>query len=277
MKAKIIVLVKIICVYAGYFLGLLIAPFIVIKNLPTSIKDSRFYGIIFTGVVLVFTIGYHFLVLKIFGRKDKLKNGLELDKKWFIHFISSIGFAAILILAIWFLAVVFHGFNVQRNELNYGIISSIIILFIRMLLVGFQEEIITRGTLAYVGKSGGKWFPAIIISLLFSVTHGAETINAIFYLNLFLFSILVFQLTWISGNIWPAAGFHFSWNFVMGGVFGVSISGTEASGILISVPNNSKEYINGGIYGLEGSIFCTLILMLMILLMIYIQKKRKLT
>jgi len=277
MKTKLIALAKIICVYAGYLFLVLVATFIVIKNLPTSIKDSRFYGIIFTGVVLVFTIGYHFLALKIFGREDKPKNGFELNKGWFIHFISSAGFAAILMLAIWLLAVVFRGFNVQRNELNWEIIFSIIIIFIRMLLVGFQEEIITRGTLAYVGKSGGKWFSAIIISLLFSVTHGVETINVIFYLNLFLFSIIVFQLTWISRNIWPAVGFHFSWNFVMGGVFGVSISGTEASGILISVLNNSKEYINGGIFGLEGSIFCTLILMLMILLMIYIQKKRKIT
>jgi membrane protease YdiL (CAAX protease family) len=274
LKTRLIAFAKIIGVYAGYLLiGALIA--LMIRSLFASFKDTKFYGIIGGGIVLLFTMGYHILILKIFGKKDKPKHGLEFDKKWFVHFISSIGFAAILMLVIWGFAIVFRGFNVRANELNWEVVSLIIVLFIQMLFTGFQEEIITRGSLAYVGKSGGKYFSAIIISILFSFTHGAETFNIIFYLNLFLFSIIVFQLTWITGNIWSAVGFHFSWNFVMGGILGVAISGVNVKGILVSDLVNSKELINGGIYGLEGSIFCTVVLVIMVFLLFYIHWKKE--
>jgi membrane protease YdiL (CAAX protease family) len=275
IKTKLIALAKIIGVYAVYLLLGSLVMFLMSKVLPALLTAEAIsiYGIIFGGVVALFTIGYHFFVLYVFGRNDKPKCGIELDKGWFIKFISSIGFATACITIIWLLVIIFHGFGVNINIINAETVSLIFLLFVRMLLTGFQEELITRGTLAYVGKNGGKLFPAIIIGLLFSFTH-AGTMNVLFYLNLFLFSIAASQLTWITGNVWAAIGFHFSWNFVMGGVLGVPISGLNVTGFLISTVQDSKESINGGAAGLEGSVFCTIVLTAVIMGLKYFHQKK---
>jgi membrane protease YdiL (CAAX protease family) len=275
IKAKLIALAEIIGVYVVYLLLGSLVMFIMSKVLPALLTAEAIsiYGIIFGVVVAVFTTGYHFLILYVFGRKDKPKCGIELDKGWFIKFISSIGFAAACITIIWLFTVIFHGFSVNINIINAETISVILLLFVRMLLTGFQEELITRGTLAFVGKNGGEWFPAIIIGLLFSFTH-AGTMHVLFYLNLFLFSIVASQLTWITGSLWAAIGFHFSWNFVMGGILGVPISGLNATGLLISKVQDSKEIINGGAVGLEGSIFCTIILIAVIIGLKYLWQRQ---
>jgi membrane protease YdiL (CAAX protease family) len=251
IKIKLISLAKIIGTYAGYFLTATLVVVPLNKILP-PFDVLSISGNIFGGVILLFTIGYHFLILKLFGKKDKPKHGFELERGYFTHFIASIGFAAICIVIIWFLGVVFHGFTIQLNELNGATIFLIVLLLVRMLFTGFQEEIIIRGTLAYMGKTGGKWFSAIIISLLFTFTHGASPMNILFHVNLFLFSIAAFQLTWIFGNLWSAAGFHFAWNFVMGGILGVPISGTKVTGLIISNVDSSKGYINGGDIWIRG-------------------------
>jgi membrane protease YdiL (CAAX protease family) len=275
IKTKLIALAKIVCVYVVYLLLGSLVMFLVSKVLPSLLTAEAISinGIIFGVVVALFTTGYHFLVLYIFGRKDKPKCGIEIDKGWFIKFISATGFAAACIAIIWLLAVIFHGFSVRINIINAEITSVIFLLFVRLLLTGFQEELITRGTLAYIGKNGGKWFSAIIIGLLFSFTH-TGTMDVLFYLNLFLFSIVASQMTWITGNLWAAMGFHFSWNFVMGGVLGVPISGLNATGLLVSEVQDSKEIINGGTTGLEGSVFCLIVLITTIIILLNIERRK---
>jgi len=141
-----------------------------------------------------------------------------------------------------------------------------------MLLVGFQEEITARGYMAYAGNTGGKLFAAVIISIIFTVSHSAEDINIIFHINLFIWSFIAFLLTWITGDLWSAIGFHFSWNMIMGCVLGVSVSGKTATGILVS-EYNAGNIINGGEIGLEGSIICTIILTAVLGILAYAWKK----
>jgi hypothetical protein len=65
-------------------------------------------------------------------------------------------------------------------------------------------------------------------------------------------------------NLSIPIGFHFSWNFLQGPVFGFSVSGFTTQGILkIESFSGSKFPFEG--FGLEGSLISTLILSIFII------------
>ena len=274
IKTNVLSVIKIIGVWAGFYLIFIGLSFPIQWIFPASFRNSNIWGIIGTGILTLTTIGYHFLVLKIFGNKEKPKYGFALENRWFKHFIISIGIGTICITIIWALIVLFNGYTVKLNEFSNEELNYILVFFGVMLLIGFQEEITTRGYMAYAGKTGSKWLSLIIISIIFTISHSTDTINIIFYVNLFLWSIIAFQLTWITGDLWSAIGFHFSWNMIMGCIFGVSVSGKTSIGILVS-EYKVGNFINGGEIGLEGSIICTIILLAMFGLLSYVLKKGK--
>ena len=65
----------------------------------------------------------------------------------------------------------------------------------------------------------------------------------------------VFMLT---RRLWMVIGVHTAWNFAEGGIFGASVSGGEAHGILAS-HFHGPDVLTGGAFGPEASIVAVLI------------------
>ncbi len=57
----------------------------------------------------------------------------------------------------------------------------------------------------------------------------------------------------VTRRIWLAAGLHFGWNFLQGGVFGVPISGFATGGLLVGSLSGPPA-LSGGVFGVEGSL-----------------------
>jgi len=274
IKTKVLSTIKIIGVWGGFYLIFIGLSFPIQWIFTSSFRNSNIWGIIGTGILTAVTIGYHFLILKIFGKKEKPKCGFAFENNWLKHFGGSILFGTFCVFLVWALIVLFNGYTIRINKLTDENINYMLVFFGVMLLIGFQEEITTRGYMAYVGKTGGKLFAAIIISIIFAISHSSEEINILFYINLFIWSIIAFLLTWITGDLWSAIGFHFSWNMIMGCILGVSVSGKTATGVFVS-EYTEGNIINGGEVGLEGSIICTIILLALLCILLYIWKKGK--
>jgi membrane protease YdiL (CAAX protease family) len=277
VKNKLLSLVGITGALIGYYIGIILIG-LPLNSFFTPPQNEYLRIIIIYGLLLPFTVFYHLLIIKIFGKKEKSKHGLELVNRWALHFVFSMTLAVICISIIWSLAILFNGFNVSFNVLSTEAFVSIGLLLIMMLLAGFMEEILARGTLAFIGKRGGKWFSAIIISAITIIryfeSYGVEDMNIVNLVNIFLFSIAAFQLFWYSGNLWSVAGFYFGWNFIAAGVYGVSTRGVKAIGFLIS-ETETGNYINGGEYGLQGSILSTIVLITLIIFLIIMNKRHK--
>jgi membrane protease YdiL (CAAX protease family) len=59
-----------------------------------------------------------------------------------------------------------------------------------------------------------------------------------------------------SGRIWLGAGVHVAWNFVQGTVLGFVVSGNDDfSDALMHVTTSGAQWLSGGGYGPEGSVF----------------------
>jgi hypothetical protein len=57
----------------------------------------------------------------------------------------------------------------------------------------------------------------------------------------------------VSRRLWLPIGLHFGWNFALGGIFGLAVSGNRVEGWL-QCRLEGPEWLTGGIFGLEASL-----------------------
>ncbi|MEJ7710723.1 MAG: CPBP family intramembrane glutamic endopeptidase [Pyrinomonadaceae bacterium] len=65
-------------------------------------------------------------------------------------------------------------------------------------------------------------------------------------------------------SLWFPLGVHWAWNWMMGAVLGLPVSGITSltPQPLLRVASNAPEWLTGGSYGIEGGVACTLALTL---------------
>lgn len=142
-------------------------------------------------------------------------------------------------------------------------IVSIILLLVGFMIQGMSEEVFLRGYL--MNGLASKWgVPIAIIgnSVLFSLLHaGNPGITVLSYVNLVLAGIFFSLVFYITDNMWLTGALHSFWNFVMGAIFGVQVSGLDLPGVLMTTTSKeSGKLWNGGSFGFEGGLVVTIIL-----------------
>ncbi|WP_316829208.1 type II CAAX endopeptidase family protein [Pedobacter aquatilis] len=107
----------------------------------------------------------------------------------------------------------------------------------------------------------------IVNGLLFGLIHFLNPgFSLLAMINISLCGILFSAITLKYKNIWWAVGIHFGWNFTQGNILGFKVSGISQSGLIVATPKGN-EIISGGTFGIEGSVICTIILLICILWM----------
>ncbi|MDF2504962.1 type II CAAX endopeptidase family protein [Clostridium sp.] len=154
--------------------------------------------------------------------------------------------------------------SLNRPNFNISALTGLI-LFI---FVGINEEMFARGyCFTVLRQSTNKWIAIIVSSIMFAVMHSLNSgISLLSYVNLFLFALLAMYMTIKSKNLWLSIGFHITWNYFEGNVFGFLVSGNEANGIF-NVRNTIDNIVNGGKFGPEGGLVVTFVLCLCFLFM----------
>jgi hypothetical protein len=68
-------------------------------------------------------------------------------------------------------------------------------------------------------------------------------------------------------SLWFPLGVHWAWNWMMGAVFGVPVSGIDrlTPNPLLHAAADHPQWLTGGAYGVEGGAACTLALVISIL------------
>lgn len=147
--------------------------------------------------------------------------------------------------------------------------SGLIGFFIMFVSVGFIEETMTRGVLQHtLQKHCGVIVAVIAPSLFFGFIHiNNAGLSILSMINIILAGILLALLTYASGSIYAAIGFHTTWNFFQGCVFGSPVSGNimSQSSLLLEKPCDGAAWLTGGTFGFEGTVFCSVIYMITIL------------
>lgn len=129
------------------------------------------------------------------------------------------------------------------------------------IISGTFEELLMRGILFRImEESLGTWLALAISALLFGALHLANP-NATLWAG-FAIAIeagILLAATYVyTRRLWVPIGLHFAWNFIQGGIFGVSVSGIESDGLIQSTLRG-PVLLSGGEFGAEASIFAVIV------------------
>ncbi|PKM50236.1 MAG: CPBP family intramembrane metalloprotease domain-containing protein [Firmicutes bacterium HGW-Firmicutes-7] len=169
-----------------------------------------------------------------------------------------------LSMSIVFLVLLMIGdIKLENSILAPNFHPTILIYLLLFTLVGFNEELFSRGyCMTVLKQTGNKWVVLLGSSLIFSVLHiNNPNIELIGLLNIFLIGLLFAYMFIRTGSIWMPIGYHITWNFFQGNIFGFEVSGLD----VLSVYNNKlirSNFINGGLFGPEGGLLVTLIIII---------------
>lgn len=175
-----------------------------------------------------------------------------------------IGAISFTIVAIMLLLT--NSVELSNNFSQPNFTSALITQLIIFIFVGINEELFSRGYCMTVLKQTKKsWVPVVFSSIIFALMHSMnEGISLLAYINLFLFGIVMAYLFIKTKNIWMCIGYHITWNYFQGNVFGFLVSGNTTDSIY-SIKIINANLINGGSFGPEGGLIVTVLLIVTII------------
>ena len=227
--------------------------------------DSVDSGMATHYIQIVLFIASAYMMYAIFERKKgwtiglKQQSGMRLTLQGALSGIILISLAAGLI-------GLFGGVSWEiaqwDREMAAGLLSGLF-LFIG---VAVSEEIFSRGYVQGLLRYHYNAATAIIVSsILFALMHSLNPgmfDSPLPILNLLLAGIIMAVARELTGGLWWPIGLHLTWNYFQGYIYGFKVSGTDSLTSILTTTEHGPAWISGGAFGIEGSIFSVLMLIL---------------
>ncbi|WP_104381942.1 CPBP family intramembrane glutamic endopeptidase [Sphingobacterium sp. HMA12] len=196
------------CLKVIVFYLLTLVFFVGASAITKQTSSPDLFSIILASI-LTFILVYGF----VRNDKDSLsKNGLGIDQKTPMHFVSGFCIGIIMVLIMTLIVSNFSGVSFIRSQtFNPSILAVYIPLF---LFVAFREELVFRTYILWRLKANnGPLIAMVIVTAIFIAEHllsGYSAANA--FIGSGLGAILFGFATLRTGNIALSAGIHFAWN-----------------------------------------------------------------
>lgn len=215
------------------------------------------------------------LYCRLIERRSLASMGVTLDRKSPISLVFGLLFGLLMLGGVYLVLYATGAVTVTPGTGNVGLI---LLYALGYLIQGSAEEFLYRGYLMPSLSTATTPFSAVILSaLFFSLTHASNLgFSLIAGLNIFLFGLLLGLLVLRTGNLFVACGLHAAWNFAEGALFGLSVSGTAPNhSLLLSPFVEGRTLTNGGVFGPEGGVATSLILVIALIVFFYWPQKNK--
>ncbi len=247
-------------VVSSLVLGILLGPILVILSSGQALTGAEIeskYGLLVNMLTFPVQLICLLLVNKYYYKKSFASLGFFKEQrvtKYLKGMLIGGGALFVVYLLNLLFGTVTTVFNTQTN------FFTILVLLLAFGVQGMTEEVLARSLLMNMFSARkGVVFGILLNSLLFAGLHLMNPgLTVLSFVNLFLFGLLFSLLFYWSDNIWLTGAAHSLWNFVMGPILGIEVSGLvirRPMFITTSLPG--KEWLNGGNFGLEGGIFTT--------------------
>jgi len=153
----------------------------------------------------------------------------------------------------YFGSIALHGADVWKWAIVYTLV---------FILVALKEEFRARGYGLFTLSAGlGFWPAAILSAVYFGYSHhrnsGEDWIGLF---NASAFGLLTCFLLRRTGNLWMPIGMHMAFDWGETYFYGVADSGQKLPGHLLESSSLGPAWLSGGTVGPEGSVLCTLLI-----------------
>ncbi len=191
-------------------------------------------------------------------------------------------FLGLLVGAALFCTVFFLGraagiYRIESMQFSAELLLPLGLCFLGFLIQGASEELLIRG---YYAVSLNKRYSVaacvIASSVMFSLLNlGDSAFSLLPALNGLLFGVFLCMYILKRGSIWGACAIHSIWNFTQCCIFGFPIGGLGKGNSLFSVwASPYNDLLSGGVYGPEGGI-CTTIILLAALIAVFVLRPKE--
>lgn len=247
------------------FIGLVALTRPIYKPLKQALGQLGFSEQMLEPVSFLLLLLVTWICVKI--RKESLTDAgmgvnLQWCKQFFTGTLAGIAMMLATVSLIWAIGGVSFELDQQRSVqvLSYG--------FYLFLMGALVEEILHRGFIFQRLIDGiGVWGAQILIASLFALGHwgnpdmeGSTQIFAT--IDLFLAS-LIFGLAYIkTHSLALPIGLHLGWNWLQGNVLGFGVSGHDSAGWFKPVFQPMQQWLTGGDFGPEASVFSVIVSMI---------------
>lgn len=278
MKKYLILLAKLIvfALATAFFMAALTVPF-AFSGVVDVNNPERWAVLAIEGIQLVSVLLAAWLIIHYW---DELSFVDDMGYRWRYKGMDLLwGFiVAAAIYAVGFIVSLLAGWiSVEGVHFDF---TYLLLQFLLYLLVAMMEESMMRGfVLGHMLDVGMNKFLALLISsILFACLHlGNPGITNFALLNLTLAGVLLGVAYIYTRNLWFPIFLHLFWNFIQGPILGYEVSGTGGKNTLLKLGISDNTLMNGGDFGFEGSLPCTILMIVATGLIIYWFETKKTT
>jgi len=197
--------------------------------------------------------------------------GLRLDRRWVREVAGGALLGIGMILLVVGLICAVGGLRFEMDPARSGV--SLLIGLHVVLFAVLLEENLFRGFIFQRLLDGiGIWPAQLALAALFAFSHWGNpgmqgSTEIVASLDLFLAAVMLGLAYLRTRSLALPVGLHLGWNWAQGQLLGFGVSGYDQAGWWRPVFQGRAEWLTGGSFGPESSIFSPLVSLLMILLL----------
>ncbi|MDQ3283931.1 MAG: CPBP family intramembrane metalloprotease [Acidobacteriota bacterium] len=212
--------------------------------------------------------------------------GLRIDRIWWRDYGAGFLFGALQMLAIFGVLFAGHWIRVSAIHFTSAVALSLAANLVLHLVVGFEEELLSRGGLLITLEEllRVKRVPQIVATIaamlltstLFGLMHkdnpNATTVSTCF---LIFAGVALAIPVLLTRQLGFSMGAHASWNFFQGAILGFPVSGTTFAKPIIDSNPIGPQLLTGGAFGPEAGVVALLVNALsLVAVYAYVKKTR---
>jgi hypothetical protein len=153
-------------------------------------------------------------------------------------------------------------FTLNATAAFPAIWKTLVLSGLVFILAAAAEEAMFRGyPLQTMTRAGLAWLAIIITSVIFSSGHldNPNVVPYFTFINTALAGVWLAIAYLRTRSLWFPLGVHWAWNWMMGAVIGLPVSGIErlTPNPLLRAAAVGPPWLTGGTYGIEGGAACT--------------------
>lgn len=238
------------------------------------IRRIRFYGM---GGFIVIT----YLFVRLFEKRGLKSMGVKFDLAGLAYtFVGLIGGALLVALSIGVLAVT--GL-VEFDKVGDISLKNAVLWFVAYFVQSTTEEFMCRAFMqTSLNRRVGVGVTILLSGVVFLLPHldglsdMSFTTKVIGIANIMLVSALFSVALLKTKYLGLSCGIHAGWNYCLGIVFGLTVTGGDAKDAIINMKTKSGyDIITGGKYGIEAGIIIIPVLALAIYVIVRLKKKER--
>lgn len=201
-----------------------------------------------------------FIALRYVDRRPFMLLGLSLLPGWKRDF--GIGLLLGVVMISIALGLLWAGgwMALSMNALTPALLGALSKALMFFFVAALMEELLLRGYIFQAFIEGARvWIAVIVLSSVFSLAHLNNPDSTIpSSLNIFLAGVLLSVSYLKTKSLWLPTGLHLGWNWMQASFWGMGVSGYHVKWSVFEAVPQGPNWISGGEFGAEASIFATL-------------------